>query len=265
MRQGTTLLLAGLTLGAAAMVTLGTAGVATAAGTACNVNYEMTGEWPASSPTAGGFIASLHITNLGAPLTAWQLDFDFVDPGQQVADGWNLTWSQAERHVTATNKPWNGSVSTNTRITAGVLGTWTGANPAPVNFTLNGTPCATGPVVEVPTSPPVSPSGQEPSIRLSNLAYDQVFTAPATILMETVVDDPEGLFARVDFVVGGTVICSDTTAPYACTAENVTTLGWVRIHALAYDDAGTVRSSSTVEVYLRAPGTSGDPTLSPSS
>src|SRR5581483_3119303 len=108
-------------------------------------------QWP------GGFTGSVVITNLGSALTGWSLAFDFPDAGQKVTQGWNATWSQSGRHVTAASVGWNGDLGTNASTTIGFNGAWSAANPVPIAFTLGGTPCngASGGSPS-PSSPPAA-------------------------------------------------------------------------------------------------------------
>jgi subtilisin family serine protease len=99
--------------------------------------------------TGGGgstFTANLVVTNTGsAPVTGWTLGFDFT-AGQQLAPGqgqsWSATWTQSGSHVTATNLSWNEAIGTGSSVYIGFNGTYSGTNPAPTGFTLNGVTCA---------------------------------------------------------------------------------------------------------------------------
>jgi cellulose binding protein with CBM2 domain len=46
--------------------------------------------------------------------------------------------------ATATNLDWNRTLAPNSSTSFGFNGTFTGSNPAPATFTLNGNTCATG-------------------------------------------------------------------------------------------------------------------------
>jgi cellulose 1,4-beta-cellobiosidase len=152
---GRTPLLRGLFAAAVALV-LSAAAAAVAvtqasAAVGCRVNYTIINSWQ------GGFGANISITNLGDPLTSWTLEWDFPDAGQRVTQLWNGNFTQAQgsRHVRVTNVSYNGSVGTNASVNPGpgLNGTWSGSNPVPPSFTLNGTVC-TGDT----TSPSQSPS-----------------------------------------------------------------------------------------------------------
>jgi len=133
--------------------------MALTATTACQVSYSVPSSWP------GGFTASVAITNGSSAVSAWTLDFTF--PGnQQVAQGWNGTWSQSGETVTVTNASWNGSLTAGGTTTVGFNGTFSGTNANPTAFTLNGAACggaspspsATTATPTPSTSPTVTPT-----------------------------------------------------------------------------------------------------------
>ncbi|MFI7546766.1 cellulose binding domain-containing protein [Actinoplanes sp. NPDC049599] len=143
-----------LSVAAAAAVTAG-AGVLTAlpasAAAGCRVAYTVSSSWP------GGFGAAVTVTNLGDPLTSWSLVWSYA-AGQTVTQAWNTTLSQSGSTVTARNAGYNGSVGTNATVSFGFNGSWTGSNPAPTAFTLNGTACTGGATPTTgPTTPPTTP------------------------------------------------------------------------------------------------------------
>lgn len=123
---------AALVLAAGAVVVHGTA---EAAG-GCTVAYTAR-QWP------GGFTADLQVTNHGTAIDGWTLEWDY--PSQRVDQSWNTVLRQDGRHVTARNAAWNAQLRAGGSVSFGVYGTWTGGNPAPATFTLNGRAC-TGPV-----------------------------------------------------------------------------------------------------------------------
>jgi GH43 family beta-xylosidase len=146
-------LLAGL---AAAALTAGGIATATMAGAAtagCRVDYTITSQWQ------GGFGASVAVTNLGDPVTAWTLTWSY-SAGQTVTQAWNATVTQTGSQVKAVNMSYNGSVATNASVSFGFNGAWTGSNPAPASFALNGTTCtgATTPTTPPTTTPTTSPT-----------------------------------------------------------------------------------------------------------
>ncbi|NUO58871.1 MAG: beta-glucosidase [Hamadaea sp.] len=91
----------------------------------------------------GGFGAGVTITNTGSTsLTSWTLRFTF--PGsQRVTNGWSATWTQSGADVTATSMSWNGNLAPGGSTIIGFNGSYTGSNPPPTAFTLNGAACST--------------------------------------------------------------------------------------------------------------------------
>jgi peptidoglycan-N-acetylglucosamine deacetylase len=108
-------------------------------GGACKVAYAMQNQW------TGGFTANITITNTSsAALNGWTLNFAFPATGQSVTQGWSATWSQSGQNVTATNLSYNGNLAAGASISIGFNGAWSGSNPSPTSFTLNGTTCTNG-------------------------------------------------------------------------------------------------------------------------
>jgi hypothetical protein len=104
-------------------------------GGACKVTYAVN-QWP------GGFTANLTITNTGTTaLSSWNLTFTF--PGsQQVTQGWSATYAQQGANVTVTNASYNGSIPVGGSVNPGFNGSWSGSNPSPTSFSLNGSKCS---------------------------------------------------------------------------------------------------------------------------
>ncbi|SCG42207.1 cellulase family glycosylhydrolase [Micromonospora humi] len=123
------------------------------AATGCAVTYT-TNSWQ------GGFTANLTIKNLGDPVSAWTLGFTFPDGGQRLVQGWSATWQQSGSAVTGRSLDYNGSLGTGASTTVGFNGSWTGSNPSPTSFTLNGTVCTGG--TTTPTTPGTPPTTTPP-------------------------------------------------------------------------------------------------------
>ncbi|MFI6512164.1 cellulose binding domain-containing protein [Streptosporangium sp. NPDC050855] len=138
---------------------MGTTAASADAAVGCAVTYT-SHTWGTSS---GGFTAFIDITNTGDPLSGWALTFTF--PGtQQITTGFSAQWSQSDRLVTARNPTWGGSIPSGKTFGIGFNGTWTGSNPPPTDFALNGVPC-TVKLVPSPTPSP-SPSPSPPRLRI---------------------------------------------------------------------------------------------------
>jgi hypothetical protein len=104
---------------------------------ACRVGY-VANDW---GPGSNGFTANITITNTSTTTVAsgWILAFTY-SAGQRSGAGWNATFSQpaGSGNVTATG---SNPIAPSGSTTLGFNGTFTGSNPAPTGFTLNGQPC----------------------------------------------------------------------------------------------------------------------------
>jgi endoglucanase len=132
-------------LGSAGAVAVSSA--ATSAG--CAVTYTVPTQWNV------GFTASVMVTNTGTPLSNWTLKYSF--PGsQQLTQGWSGNWTQTGDAVTVTNASWNGSLATGGSTQIGANFSYSGTNPSPVSFLVNGTTCGAGPAPSPSASTPTS-------------------------------------------------------------------------------------------------------------
>jgi cellulase/cellobiase CelA1 len=115
----------------------GSVAVTTSGGGAagCQVAYSVN-DW------GGGFTASIVITNTAtAAINGWTLRFTWPGNQQLTLPGWEATWSQAAAQVTGVNLSHNGALAPNQSATAGFNATYSGSNPRPTAFTLNGSAC----------------------------------------------------------------------------------------------------------------------------
>ncbi|MFJ9519854.1 glycoside hydrolase family 9 protein [Kitasatospora sp. NPDC101801] len=106
------------------------------ASAACSVGYRVDSAW------SGGFTATVTLKNTGTtPLQGWSLAWSF--PGdQRIGNAWNATVVQSGAAVTAKDVGWNGSVAPGATAQFGFQATFSGSNPAPARFTVNGSVCA---------------------------------------------------------------------------------------------------------------------------
>ena len=123
------------------------------AAVACRVTYQITSQWP------GGFGANVTVTNLGEPLPGWRVAWSFA-AGQRVTQLWNGTVSQSGAKVEVTGSGWNSRLGTGERAAFGFNGSWTGSNPVPTDYSVNGVACngttVTTTTTTTTTTPPVS-------------------------------------------------------------------------------------------------------------
>jgi hypothetical protein len=126
------------------------------AATGCQVSYTISNQW------GGGFGANVAVTNVGSPIDNWSLSWTFT-AGQTIQQLWNGSYTQSGGDVTVTNAPYNGSIGTGASTSFGFNGAWSGSNPVPATFTLNGTVCTgavdTGTPTPTTTPPPTTGPG----------------------------------------------------------------------------------------------------------
>ncbi len=126
---------AGATSAPSAQVTVST-GQPTASN--CKVVYTVSNDW------GGGFGASIAVTDTGTAAVAnWSLRFTW--PGnQQVSAGWGGDVTQSGDVVTVTAPSYAPNLAAGATTTPGFTAGYTGTNPKPTAFTLNGRDCVTG-------------------------------------------------------------------------------------------------------------------------
>jgi mannan endo-1,4-beta-mannosidase len=97
-----------------------------------HLTYQVSSQW------SGGFTANIAITNNGSTaINGWTLKFTF--PGtQQITQLWNGQFTQSGNQVTITNLGYNGTIAPGSSVSFGFNGSWSGSNPNPTSFTLNG-------------------------------------------------------------------------------------------------------------------------------
>ncbi|MGY4684494.1 glycoside hydrolase family 48 protein [Micromonospora aurantiaca (nom. illeg.)] len=191
------------------------AGAAQAA-PACDVTY-------ATSDWNNGFTANVTIKNLGDALNNWSLKFAFPNSSQRVTQGWSARWSQSGSEVTATNESWNGSLPTGASTSIGFNGSYSGSNPKPTAFTLNGVACNGAQTNQPPTVSLSVPSGP--------------FEAPADVPLTATASDADGTISKVEFYRNGLLVNTDTIAPYGYDLLDLPA-GSYTVQAKAYDNAG---------------------------
>lgn len=147
--------------------TASTAVVALAATAGCQVAYTVASQW------TDGFTANVTVTDLGDPVSSWQLTWTFGG-SQQVTQGWNATITQSGTAVTATNASWNGSVATGGSASFGFNASWSGSNPVPTNFALNGTACNGAAPTTPPTTSPTTPPTTGPPTSAPPASYQTI-------------------------------------------------------------------------------------------
>ena len=203
------------------------------AAVACEVTYTAN-EWT-SGPNQGGFTANLTLKNLGDPLTAWTLAFDFPTTTQRYTPtGWSANWSQSGTRVTATNMPLERRARHRRGISIGFNGTWSGSNPKPDHVLAQ-----RHRLRRHERQPP-------PTVSLTSPAAGQPFTAPADRADRRDRRRP-GRHRSPRSSSTTTDCCSAPTPPRRTrTAGRTCRPGNYSIQARAYDNAGATATSTPV-------------------
>ncbi|AXB42212.1 cellulase family glycosylhydrolase [Amycolatopsis albispora] len=103
---------------------------------ACSAGYRVTGQW------SGGYQAEVTLTNTGtSAIDGWQLGWTFTG-GQTITNLWHGVPVQTGASVVVTNAAYNKVIAAGGSVTIGFTGSWTGSNPAPAAFALNGATCS---------------------------------------------------------------------------------------------------------------------------
>ncbi|MCY1138066.1 cellulose-binding domain-containing protein [Actinoplanes sp. Pm04-4] len=139
----------------------------------CQVDYRVSSQW------AGGFTAALTIRNLGDPINGWRLGWTFP-AGQTITQSWGFTANPGAGAVIATNADYTAAIPTGSSVEAGFNGTWTGTNPVPTAFTLNGTACTGTTAPPTPTPPATTPPATTPPTTTPPATTPPATTPPAT-------------------------------------------------------------------------------------
>ncbi|MFC0530547.1 cellulose binding domain-containing protein [Phytohabitans kaempferiae] len=103
----------------------------------CKATYSIQA-WPTS-----GFTAYAQLWNTGdQPWNEYNIEFRFT--GNQTVTGlWNHTWAQTGQSVTARSATWQPPVRPGQAATLGFTASHDGTNDPPVDWRVNGVPCAT--------------------------------------------------------------------------------------------------------------------------
>ncbi|MFD6682815.1 cellulase family glycosylhydrolase [Micromonospora parva] len=201
LRLVTTLAVAGLLAGGAAVVAATPASAATAV-------FSVTNNW------GNGYQGQVTVTNdTSAPISSWRVEFD-LPSSSTITQSWNAQQTTSGSHHTFANVSWNGNLAAGASTSFGFLVNGTGT---PVNCTVNGAGCAGGPppTTPPPTTPP--PTTPPPTSGTPVERHGQLRVCGTTMC------DKSG--ARVQLRGISSMWLNWETAPYA---ENLSALRWMR-------------------------------------
>jgi regulation of enolase protein 1 (concanavalin A-like superfamily) len=97
----------------------------------------------------------------------------------------------------------------------------------------------------------VASQNKPPTVSLTSPTNGATLTAPATVNLAATAADSDGTIAKVEFYRNGTLLATDTAAPYAWSWASVAA-GTYTLTAVAYDNAGAKTTSAGVSVTVNA-------------
>lgn len=92
-----------------------------------------------------------------------------------------------------------------------------------------------------------------PTVAITNIAHEAVYTTPASIAINTNASDPNGSISKVDFYNGAYYLGTTTTSPFNYTWQNPAP-GIYQLIAKATDNQNKTSTSKPVTVLVSAPG-----------
>ena len=169
-RRPTAALLAAVALGAAALV--GAVPGPASADASVTVTYTISANW------GFGFQAALTVTPSATVTGGWSLEFDAGDQQALTLAAYAAS-AQSGRHVTLTNRPFNGTITAGTTLNLIVqFSNPTYSDVPPVGFAFNGQPAAyaPSPYLVVSNAKPTVPEGgtSTVTVRLSQAPASNV-------------------------------------------------------------------------------------------
>jgi hypothetical protein len=94
-----------------------------------------------------------------------------------------------------------------------------------------------------------APGSNPPSVTITSPANDASILAKSTVNIQAGATAGSNPVSRVDFLLNGSVICTDTAAPYSCSWTIPAATGKTyQLQAKAYDTAGQVGTSPVVSI-----------------
>lgn len=105
------------------------------AATGCAVNYVVNNDW------GNGFVTNIVVTNRGTlSWNSWTLGWTFAG-NQQITNLWNGALTQTGKTVSVKNMFYNGQVPAGGTVSLGFQAGYSGTNPKPTTFVVNGATC----------------------------------------------------------------------------------------------------------------------------
>ncbi|HEY8464426.1 MAG TPA: cellulose-binding domain-containing protein, partial [Bacillota bacterium] len=89
---------------------------------------------------SGATVSIIIKNNSSAAVNGWNLAFSFSG-NQKITNLWNGKYTQSGTAVTVTNESWNSTIPVGGSVNFGFNLSYSGSNPKPTGFTLNGVAC----------------------------------------------------------------------------------------------------------------------------
>ena len=119
------------------------------------------------------------------------------------------------------------------------------ATPTPTS-TITSTPTQTP--TSTPTSTPTPQDLTPPIVSITDPVNGSTVRRGNLILRASAIDDKSGV-KKIEFYIGTSLVCTDTSSPYACTWK--AGRGTYSLKAKAYDNAGNVGTSATIQFLAK--------------
>jgi len=103
---------------------------------ACHISYSVTTQWNS------GFVAAVSIKNTGtSAINGWNLTWTWAG-NQRITQASNANYTQSGANASLTNENWNSTIAPGATVNGiGFNASYSGSNPNPTAFYVNGTRC----------------------------------------------------------------------------------------------------------------------------
>ena len=146
---------------------------------ACDVKYTIVNQWN------NGFQADVTIkNNSSTAMNGWTVAWSYT-AGQVITNYWNTNLTQNGGAVTASNLSWNANINPNGGTqNFGFQGSYSGTNPSPASFTVNGQPCTGGAAAPTATlTPSLTPTTIPTGVSCTLLSHQPIVISGNTMSM----------------------------------------------------------------------------------
>lgn len=106
-----------------------------AAYASCHVDYTISNDW------GNGFTTQVQVTNQGNAWTTWTASWNMTG-NQKITGLWRGQHQQNGTQVTVTPYNWNANVGSNSSVSFGFNGSYSGSNEIPTDFSIDGERCS---------------------------------------------------------------------------------------------------------------------------